>query len=379
MKIGILTQPLFTNYGGILQAYALQSVLNNMGHEAIIIRRDPPYLSTRFPNNIVLDIKYCLRILLRGASAAMSAQQLRLVSKETSRFIKYYLNSSRSLYKEKQFRNYINKHSFDAFIVGSDQVWRPAMSPNIFNFFLDFIADKDDVKRIAYAASFGVDYWEYTDAQTKVCSMLAQKFNAISVREKSGVVLCKRYLGIEAAHVLDPTILLQSKDYERIAARVDEPKREDGIFCYVLNETEGTRTLINAIKSATGLNDFYCMPTCECNLHNIIKHKQDTVFPSISKWIRSFIDAKLVFTDSFHGTAFSIIFNKPFWVIGNSARGLSRIESILESFGLQDRMVSLDKVNDTDWERGIDWERVNLQKDILQRQSMDFLKNGLGC
>ena len=97
---------------------------------------------------------------------------------------------------------------FDAFVVGSDQVWRPRYNAYIPNLFLDF-TEGMSVKRIAYAASFGTDQWEFSAEQTTISSFLAKKFDIVSVREASGIQLCKQNLGVDAIQVLDPSLLLR--------------------------------------------------------------------------------------------------------------------------------------------------------------------------
>lgn len=375
-KIAILTQPLFTNYGGFLQAYALQSTLERLGNKVEIIRRDPPYLSLRFPNNVKLEVKYLIKRLLSKPCTERSASQNKLITKNVNRFIKRYLNVSESLYTDNQLISYTKKHHFDAFVVGSDQVWRPAMSPNIYNFYLDFVSEQP-IKKLAYAASFGVDKWEYTSSEQEACCKLVKQFDAISVREATGVDLCREYLGVVAVQVLDPTFLLSSKDYEQLAVFENEPKRDGDLFCYVLDKSDEKKACIDAIKAAMGYHDYYCMPRYSESPDNIARYKDLCIFPSVTSWIRSLMDAKMVVTDSFHGTAFSIIFNKPFWVIGNKARGLSRFESILGLFDLQDRLIVPPQKNDIDWAKPIDWESVNEKKREWQGYSLEFIKSVL--
>lgn len=372
MKIGILTLPFHSNYGGILQAYALQTVLKGMGHDVKIIRRNLPYRSLKFPNNLVLDIKYCLRILLRGKSETMNSHQIRLVTRNTSQFINKYMQLTEEFYTDQQLRKHIAKNDYDAYVVGSDQVWKPTM-PNIYNYFFDFLTD-EKAKRMAYAASFGVDFWEYNDEQTATCSQLAKKFDAISVRESSGVDLCVKYLGVDATHVLDPTLLLDAERYEQLAIAEKEPNREGELFCYVLDTTEKTRSFVDIIKKSTGYSCYYCMPEKNVTPGEISKNADKCVYPPVTRWIRSFMDARMVFTDSFHGTVFSIIFNKPFWVLGNEKRGMARFESLLNQFGLYKRLVTPEELNNIDWNEPIEWEEVNDRLKILQKHSVSFLK-----
>src|SRR5690606_30541311 len=125
---------------------------------------------------------------------------------------------------------------FSAVVVGSDQVWRPRYSPNIYNFFLDFLKNNSTIKKVAYAASFGTEDWEYTEEQTREARELIKHFNAVSVRESSGVLLCDKYLNRkDAVHVLDPTLLLKAEDYNQL---INKTKKEIGLFTYVLDETK---------------------------------------------------------------------------------------------------------------------------------------------
>lgn len=376
MKLAILTQPLFFNYGGLLQAYALQTILERMGHEVIILNRETTSASVRFPNNLVLDAKYFLRKILRKPNVTRNSRQNKLISSKTQKFTDSYLHTSPSLYSVKLLNKYLSKHPQDGFVVGSDQVWRPSMSPCLTNYFLDF-TKLQNVKRIAYAASFGVDCWEFTDADTVACSALAKIFDAISVREASGVALCEEYLEVDAVHVLDPTLMLEKEDYIQLANEANETKIDGSLFCYVLDKSEEKQTVIKTISQKQGLKDFYCMPALHDSPENIERDPDNCIYPPVTQWLRSFMDAEMVLTDSFHGTAFSIIFNKPFWVIGNKARGLSRFESILGIFGLQDRLITPEQASSIDWIAPIDWERVNAVRKEWQNMSQDFLDKAL--
>lgn len=376
MKLAILTQPLFFNYGGLLQAYALQTTLERMGHEVTILNRESKAASVRFPNNLVLDAKYLLRKLLRKPNVTRNSRQNKLISCKTQKFINKHLHVTPSLYSVKLLNNYLAKHRQDGFVVGSDQVWRPSMSPCISNYFLDF-AKNQHVKRIAYAASFGVDSWEFSEEDTRVCSALAKQFDAISVREASGVGLCKDNLGVDAIHVLDPTLMLEKEDYIQLTNEANESKTDGSLFCYVLDKSEEKQFVIKTIGQKLGLKDFYCMPALHDSPDNIERDPENCIYPPVTQWLRSFMDAKMILTDSFHGTAFSIIFNKPFWVIGNKKRGLSRFESILGIFGLQDRLITPEQIDRIDWNAPIDWERVNAIRKEWQDKSAKFLKEAL--
>ena len=199
MRIGILTLPLHTNYGGILQAYALQTVLERMGHEVCLIEK------RRRPLKLPLwkaPLSYGKRIVknLTGHPFPIFYEQkinreTQIIRQNTDKFISKYI-------KRKIVNDYydIQENDFDAIVVGSDQIWRPQYFHEIEHAYLDF-TEGWNIRRIAYAPSFGTDEWEYTPKQTERCCILIKDFNAVSVRESSGVNLCREYLGINAIHV----------------------------------------------------------------------------------------------------------------------------------------------------------------------------------
>lgn len=370
MKIGILTLPLHTNYGGILQAYALQTVLERMGHEVTLIDRGWPPHHT-FIRRFAMVIKDSIRkILHRGNSLSwhwifFREKEIATEHALTFQFVDKYINRKvvPCLYS-------IRQGDYDGFVVGSDQIWREHHFRPIENAFLDF-AENWPVKRVSYAASFGTDAWEYSDEQTYNCLSLIQKFDGVSVREKSAVNLCKRYLKHDAIHVLDPTMLLLSDEYVRNLG-IGNVKISPGNFLvYILDMTKEKQQIIDYLSLKYNLTPFVVNSKCEdrtCPLN-------ERVQPPVEKWLRGFYDAKFVFTDSFHACAFAINFNKAFFVYGNRERGLSRFESLLQLFDLSNRMIqSVSEVEDLVSET-IDWNNVN--KIILQKRkkSIEFLQD----
>ena len=216
MKIGILTQPLKTNYGGLIQAYALKTTLEKQNHEVTIINR-VGFLrrNQKTSIKILTKIKKAIFKVLGKDKKILKEIQDRIDSNCAQFIQKYIKHVSADIKTLDALYEYINKMQFEGYVVGSDQIWRPSYSPCIENYFIDFCND-EKVKKIAYAASFGGVTWEYTIKETTICSALAKRFNAISVREDSGVDLCNKYLGVEAKHVLDPTMLLEKEEYEYI-------------------------------------------------------------------------------------------------------------------------------------------------------------------
>ena len=225
-------------------------------------------------------------------------------------------------------------------IVGSDQVWRleyfqSSWGANISNAFLSFTKGWD-IKRIAYAASFGVDFWEYNDSDTLVCAEAAKTFDAISVREDSGVDLCRERLGVEATHVLDPTLLLSKDDYMKLVSAANTPQSPGNMLCYILDQTAFKTEVINRISATQHLTPF----NVNAQVDNSALPVEQRIQPPLEAWLRGFYDAKFVVTDSFHACVFSIIFGKPFIAIGNASRGMTRFTSLLRLFGLESRLIT---------------------------------------
>ncbi|WP_349874881.1 polysaccharide pyruvyl transferase family protein [Bacteroides cellulosilyticus] len=267
---------------------------------------------------------------------------------------------------------YLYSKKIDAVIVGSDQVWRYKYVANIEEYFLkSFVSG--DLKRIAYAASFGVDKWEFPLRQTRRCAKLAHTFQAISVRESNGVEFCKQYMGVKAVHLLDPTMLLKQSAYISLVEKDKVPESKGNLLVYILDQSKDKEKILDFMKSRMDLIPFTVMPAKR--FENVgSKQLDQCVYPSVTTWLRGFMDAKYVVTDSFHGTVFSIIFNKPFIAIGNKQRGLMRFVSLLKTFGLEERLIySSDQLTEELLKSPINFEEINRIHDSERFRAMNFL------
>lgn len=374
MNIGVISLPLHNNFGGILQAYALQKVLRDLGHNAVLIDKSR-YVSLgswyrKYPIYLKRGIeKYLMHKDIAVRADVEQNRVPKTISKNTDRFITKQI-------KRTYTHNFTNleEKRFDAIIVGSDQIWRPQyFFSKIENAYLDF-AKEWEIKRIAYAASFGTEEWEYSDEQTSNCAALLKKFNAVSVRESSAVKLCEEKFGVKTQHVLDPTLLLNKEDYIKLFESTKTPRSEGNLFCYILDKGKETNSIIDGISKDKVLSPFYVNSRYEEPNAPL----EERIQQPVEKWLRAFHDAEFVITDSFHACVFSIIFNKPFIVYGNKERGMARFESLLNMFGLEDRLVSSLNETKTAIEKPIDWDRVNNIHKRLKEESLFFLKKNLG-
>lgn len=264
-----------------------------------------------------------------------------------------------------------------SFVVGSDQVWRALYSRalnSVAFFFLDFIDQKRRSNSISYAASFGLDEWEGSPDETEECGRLLREFKAVSVREHSGVKICKEVFGVEAVQMPDPTLLLYTSDYGKI---IDSEKtwlpESKYVAAYVLDETDGKAELLQAGADVLHLPLQHLMP------HATAKKRRERFPISVPQWLRLIRDCEYFITDSFHGCVFAIIYNKPFVCLGNEGRGNARFDTLLGTFGLEDRMLThaspeeIQRVLNTP----IDWERVNAIHDAERERGINFLKENL--
>ncbi len=371
MIIGIITHYIHYGYGGLLQNYALQTVLKRMGHDPITLRVS---WNKKVPVGKAIRNKFSfLAHVVLHKDMNITTKQDCYITQYNDSFISRYLSVTEPNRSSKDFLKATIENKCEALVVGSDQVWRKYFAYASTSF-LDF-AKEMKIKRVAYATSFAVDNWEYTEAETKRYRYLAQKFDAISVREASGIKLCKDYLNVDAKLVLDPTLLLEKDEYYKIVEESGEMHGEGDLFSYVLDKNPEKEAIINGIVSKLGMRRYECMPQYPTTYLNVKKHPKESIYPPVTKWLRSIIDAECVVTDSFHGTVFSIIFNKQFYVLINSGRGAARFTSLLSLLGLESRIIS--SSDDIDSLNPIDWHQVSLKMDIIRKTSYEFLKKAL--
>lgn len=369
MNVAILTQPLRTNYGGILQAYALQTFLQKRGHNVIVVNRE-------YNNDISCKLFFWrVGSMLKSAIKLMMFRQKEFIvmnplspyyhsvwsGYDVLPFVEKYINHSDALYSSKSLREFFRRQKFDAFIVGSDQVWRPRYSPCITDFFLKEIPKELNAVKVAYAASFGTDRWEFTEEETKECASLAKLFDAVSVREKSGVKLCKEYLGINAEHLIDPTMLLYKEDYINLMTDANLSKSKGNLFCYMLDDNYQADLIVESLKE-----DGYKLNYASTSVVSTNETPRSYQL-SVEEWLRGIYDAEIVVTDSFHACVFSILFNRPFVVVGNASRGNTRFDSLLEMFELQGRKIE-------SYARFIEHKACLLKEDDLYN-AQTFLSN----
>lgn len=340
MRIGIITFHWATNYGAVIQAYALSEYLKSLGHSVEIIDYYPPRLKKNFIN------------VFKTRKLSAIPKRIREISKEKNimPFRQKYLTMTKYFKSNKEMMN--SEFEFDCYICGSDQIWNESFLSSgerkrTYSYFLNFA--EDDKIIASYAASFGVT--KYRDDLKSDIQRHLKRFDFISVRENTGLNILKD-IGIDNACVVpDPTMLLQKKNYEELVC--DNMHKGDYAFVYMIH---------NKDKDAEDLIKY-------------TEEKGDDIVVcdgiGINEWLSEIYYAKHVITNSFHGVVFSVIFEKPFTAVLIKDSGMNdRIITLLDYLGLSDRIY---KGNAEIIEQSIDWDKVSEKLSRYREIGFDYI------
>ena len=261
--------------------------------------------------------------------------------------------------------NEVKENDFDILMVNSDQTWRKWDQYFYDIAFLKF-AEKWKKTKVIYATSLGVNKWEFNKDDEKVAKNLLKQFSGISVREKNSIKLIEKHLGIKPLFVLDPTLLINKKYYLKIIKNFknDELLVNNVLFIYLLNN----KTKINNFIKNTSKKLNYKIFFVTINTKNPIEN-----------FIYGIYHSKAVITDSYHGTIFSFIFNKPFISFSHENNGIERFNTLKEVFNLEKRIFDCNYISNVDI--NILKKPINIYKNpilkSLKKQSLNYLKKKL--
>lgn len=376
MKVGIITFHFAHNQGAVLQCYALQSVLKKMGHDVKVINYCPSYHTIRYcwKKNPFAMAYYSFKKLKNNSMITRLHQMARSFAKGI-----YFTLFQTFKVREKNFTAFVNKNlslsekyktlrslrknspKYDVYISGSDQLWNPDLVDGTFDpaYFMDF--GNDRVKRITYAVSLKE---KYTVEEKKKLQELCSTIDAISLREKNNAM--DEILNGQYTVCIDPTLLLNCEDYSDVIApkSIDEPY----IFVYGFETSSNLVEAVRAISNELGIRVINGSPE-RIKLNNV-ENLYDYGPDEFLNYIKN---AQFVVTNSFHGTAFSIIYNKQFVTVAHSTRGRRMID-LLEKLGLSGRLW---QNCECDWRSQIDYTDVNKKRVPLKEKSLDYLRENL--
>lgn len=381
MKILLVNFALRANFGGVLQCYALQEALTELGHD--VVKADLPkreIYSLSFQTVKEVLRRLYVRLIARKSLGVLEPYYRNLpeayIFKNVTPFIEEHINMIRV-----NSLNELDGNDYDAVVVGSDQIWRKDYTDKLLtdkcindNAFLGFTKEWN-VKRVAYAGSLGLDYWEYDEKETSFIKEMFSLFDGISVREKSAVSLIHDNVSpdLDVQHVLDPTLLHDKYFYINLLKKKRVHKSSGTLLTYILDGNPDKENIIKYVEKKYGLKKFMVNNPY---YDDVTRNRKERLQLSMEQWLQGFCDAKFVVADSFHACVFSIIFEIPFYVIANKQRGITRLESLLEMFELKDRIVyDITDVKDNGNE--IDWSSVRKILERKQTESLNFIRHSL--
>ena len=341
------------NYGALLQYYALQKYFEKHGIKAFWLRYIEP------KTNILFYLKH---LVGREYKSSLFIKEL-VCHFSFMKFCKRYLNFS-PVYSQTKLEK--DSPVADFYMTGSDQVWGGTIKAN----FLRFV--KDNNKKIAFAVSFGRE--ELTEQQIAAgVEDWIKDFKAVSVREKSGLEICRK-LNVDAVYLLDPTFLLDKTDYLQLK-KTDKPVKKNYIQCYFLNVKNKADVSFDKIEEFANLNNLKLKVTgvgnCGMNFPS-----EYYFYPSPEDWLSSYNNADYIVTNTFHGTVFAIIFQKKFVTLlqsGTTAQQNTRIHSLLGRFNLLSRICTEADDLEEKLKSEIDWSAVEHETEINRKSVADFL------
>lgn len=343
MKVLLLTIWHVGNYGAEMQTYATVKALRKLGHDVL-----------------VLDYRLT-------ESQGIKARLIESLMHFTPAYRKFNTFWSKYIPSTKHFKDAIGlRHNLpdaDVYMIGSDQVWNPAITKDrCLDYFLSFVPEHK--RRVAYASSIGVSEWTTDRTLTTEIATQLSKFEMISCRESDGVKVLKDIFNIDAVHVVDPTLLFA--DYSELIGNTGQKQT---FVYYPLFGGKEMEDLCKSTASKLGLRYVNNNPQ-KTWLRGRIWNRL-----SVQEWLRNFAEAEFVATQSFHGTAFSIINNKQFFTVYNGSK-VSRIANLLDALGIRDRLFpTVEAALDArPWETPINYDEVNKRLAVLRAESWDFLK-----
>lgn len=376
MKVSILTHAMQGNYGGMLQAYALQKTIQRLNVE-VKVADFRPVSSARLLKHPINKLKLFIRKIQNyfGMGTSSTPVPYTYFFAMADNFKKKYVNHT---FSDPCSNLPKDNADTDVWVVGSDQVWRPGWENSFGSkagYFLDFVPEPIVSRSIAYAASFGIEHYNYDNPELKEYGKkLLPQFKAISVREDSGITICRNEFGIEAVQMPDPTLLAELSDYDTIIQGDSaESPATPYIAAYILDNYDNKRPLLKKISESTHCEALSLLP------HNNEKNKANRRPTGVGQWLCLIRNARFIITDSFHGCVFAIIFNKPFVCLGNQNRGMARFYSLLKYYNLEDRLISdMSPQNILQIiDKPIDWDQVNRIHQADRERGISFLKKNI--
>ena len=376
MRIAIITHYYkSTNYGGNLQAYALSRYLNNKGHEASLLCFSNTEKRSKRKFTIKKVFCFIIRVITKAIYYLNQKSIAPLLEERKQVVLDFNQNEiphSKEIYTSETIE--LAENNYDVFITGSDQVWNPYAVNNAY--LLNFVQKKP---KLSYAASLAVSELSF-EYKCRLQEAL-KDYLAVSVRERNAVPLLNDVATVAVENCVDPVFLLDKSEWVNITSK--EVFNRPYIFCYFLGDNNKARKLVSEYSRKTAL-PILTLPYLEGRYRRCDKLFGDKKMYDVSpqRFLSLIANADVVFTDSFHAVAFSLIFQKQFYVFNRRKNGdmSDRIYSILELFGVPERFCNSTEqqtLNYLETCQKIDYDKDFKDFATLKEKSKDYLFENL--
>lgn len=368
MKVDVITRHSVPNYGSLLQSYATQKAIEKLGHEPEIInytRYEERY--ENLANTLVKGKKWDQNALLRFIYRAIQTPNYYIMYKKFANYRKNFLKETPIEYGNiDELKKNIPKA--DVYCSGSDQIWGKIGTVDFDEaYFLEFVKEK---KCIAYSSSFGKT--KLTNNLEKNLERLLSKYSKLLVRENSAKELLQNKNFNNVQQVLDPTLLLSQEEWIELSKKSNKNIKEKYILIYQLHDNKKFEEYAKKISKNKGIKLLRISPS----LYHFSRSGKLVYLPTQYDFLKYFINAEYILTDSFHATVFSIIFNKKFIDILPSNNTGTRIESILNLFDIGNRILQ-SYADMTLIDNNIDYENVNNKLEEERKKSLKLFKEAI--
>lgn len=368
-KVGIMTFHRSHNCGSILESFAMQKAVTNLGYEAELINFSSDGQRDMYR---VFSKQYKIKKIIKNILVLPLFLTLKRHYNNYADFIEKHLRVSSGDYRiESDLKNI--KDNYDIFLAGSDQIWNITIPDYDISYFLSFT----EKKKIAYAPSFGAKNILDNSSNPEIYCNLLKKFSHLSIRENNGKKWIRNMIGVDVPVVLDPTLLIDKKEYDTLER--ESGIRGDYIFYYSPQYKKDINKFVKRISKK------YKLPVIVWNskeyiIKGLYRHGFKMAYeqdPGV--YLNLIKNAKLVITTSFHGSIFSSLYHKDFWVIKNG--GMygedDRVITLLDEIGMSSRLIEPNFNSDYNYFKATDYSSFNGNLDTLKKESLKYLKGAL--
>lgn len=367
MKVSLITLHRVFNYGSVLQTYATQKVFENVGCDIEVV----DYITEQRTNKRLfggVPEGFCGGLVKKAAYILLKSLSVLIKKKTFGGFVKKNCNlTSRKYITADDLKN--DPPKADIYVTGSDQVWNSKYNEGVdAGFFLEY-APKDK-KAVAFVSSFGKTSLD--DDEIELTKEYLKKYSLISVRENAAMNILND-LGYSSVQLIDPTLQITRDEWGKVASKrlISEKYL---VLMLLYNEDNGATEYARKIADEKGLKlvklSWELFRPKEVD--KLMTHRSPEDFLSL------FMNADFVVTNSFHGLAFSINFNRQFVIVPRNEFN-SRLQSLLELTGLEDRMVTSAEAALSEADKFIDYSPVNERLDAERKRAQEFIKEVISC